>query len=62
MSTSEKYTEELLYKSHSLGIRDAVLGLSKELREQDRTLDFNGAVEKAYREITIEKKLDNLYL
>ena len=62
MSTSEKYTEELLYKSHSLGIRDEVLGLSRELREQDRTLDFHGAIEQAYKEITIEKNLHNLYL
>lgn len=62
MSTSEKNTEELLYKSHSLGIKDEVFGLSKKLREEDRTLDFNGAIEKAYKEITIEKNLDNLYL
>ena len=34
MSTSEKNTEELLYKSHSLGIKDEVFGLSKKLREQ----------------------------
>ena len=62
MSTCSKYTEELLHKSHSLGIIDDVFALSKELRDSDRTLDFNGAIEKAYKEITIEKNLDNLYL
>ena len=62
MSTSEKNTEELLYKSHSLGITDEVFGLSKKLREEDRTLDFNGSIERAYNEITTEKNYHKLYL
>jgi hypothetical protein len=62
MSTSEKNTAELLYKSHSLGITDEGFGLSKKLREEDRTLDFNGSIERAYNEITKEKNYHNLYL
>ena len=50
--TAEKFTEELLYESHSLGIKDDVMSLASELREKDRTLDFHGAVELAFRELT----------
>ena len=50
--TTEKFTEELLYKSHSLGIKDEVWELSHKLREEDRTLDLHGAVELAFQELT----------
>lgn len=50
--TSEKFTEELLYESHSMGIRDDVMNLASKLREEDRTLDFHGAVEKAFHKLT----------
>jgi hypothetical protein len=49
--TNEQYTEELLIKSHSLGIKDDVFNLSKILREEDRTLDFHGSIYKAYEQI-----------
>jgi hypothetical protein len=52
MSTPEKNTEELLYKSHSLGIAQDVFSLSKQLRENDKTLDFDCAIEKAYSHLT----------
>jgi hypothetical protein len=52
MSTPEKNTEELLYKSHSLGIVQDVFSLSKQLRENDKTLDFDCAIEKAYSHLT----------
>lgn len=52
MSTQEKRTEELLYKSHSLGIIEDVYSLSKELRENDKHLDFDCAIEKAYNHLT----------
>ena len=45
--TCSKYTEELLHKSHSLGIVKDVFSLSKELRDNDKTLDFDCAIEKA---------------
>ena len=52
MSTCSKYTEELLHKSHSLGIIDDVYSLSKEIREQDTRIDFDCAIEKAFNHIT----------
>ena len=52
MSTCSKYTEELLHKSHSLGIIDDVYSLSKELREQDTRIDFDCAIEKAFNHLT----------
>ena len=52
MSTCSKYTEELLHKSHSLGIIDDVFELSKELRETDNSIDFDCAVEKAFNYLT----------
>ena len=52
MSTCSKYTEELLHKSHSLGIIHDVFSLSQELRENDKTLDFDCAIEKAYSHLT----------
>jgi len=50
--TNSEYVEELLIKSHSLGIQEEVYQLSKELREKDRTLDFEGSIEKAYLQLT----------
>ena len=52
MSTCSKYTEELLHKSHSLGIIDDVYSLSKEIREQDTIIDFDCAIEKAFNHLT----------
>ena len=52
MSTCSKYTEELLHKSHSLGIIDDVYSLSKELREHDTRMDFDCAIEKAFNHLT----------
>lgn len=46
--TQSKFTEGLLYESHSLGIFQEVFALSKQLREEDRTLDFDGSIEKAF--------------
>jgi hypothetical protein len=50
--TNEQYTEELLIKSHSLGIKDQVFELSKQLQEQDRTLDMHGSIQQAYEQLT----------
>ena len=38
--TAEKFTEEILYKSHSLGIKEELWELSSKLREEDSTLDL----------------------
>lgn len=50
--TNEQYTEELLIKSHSLGIKDQVFELSRQLQEQDRTLDIHGSIQQAYEQLT----------
>ena len=50
--TESKFTEELLYESHSLGIFHEVSDLSKQLREEDRTLNFHSSIEKAFHIIT----------
>ena len=53
--TTERFTEEILYKSHSLGIKDDVFELSQKLREENPTLNFNGAIEKAFFTLTNTK-------
>jgi|TARA_B110000902_G_scaffold240011_1_gene289142 hypothetical protein len=50
--TKSKFTESLLYESHSLGIFHDVLDFSKKLREEDRTLDFDGSIEKAFNKLS----------
>ena len=50
--TNEQYTEELLIKSHSLGITDQVFELSRQLQEQDRTLDMHGSIQQAFERLT----------
>lgn len=55
--TNEQYTEEVLIKSHSLGIKDEVFELSKQLREDNPTLDFYGSIEKAFYKLTKTKEL-----
>jgi len=50
--TNEEITEELLIKSHSLGIKDQVWELASKLKKEDRTLDFNGSIHKAYHQLT----------
>jgi len=49
--TCSKYTEELLIKSHSLGIIDDVFSLSKNLRDQNK-IDFDCSVEQAFHQLT----------
>jgi len=50
--TNSELTEELLIKSHSLGITEDVYSLSKELREINPRLDFDSSIELAYRHLT----------
>lgn len=50
--TNEKMTEELLIKSHSLGITDQVWELARKLQENDRTLDMHGSIHHAYEQLT----------
>jgi len=50
--TSEEYSEEILYKSHSLGIKDELWQVVNQLREDDPYLTIHEAIEKAYYKIT----------
>lgn len=50
--TNEAYTEEVLIKSHSLGIKDEVWQLAKQLQEEDRTLDMHGSIQQAFTQLT----------
>lgn len=50
--TNEQYTEEVLIKSHSLGIKDEVWELASKLKEQDRTLDMHGSIQQAFEQLT----------
>ena len=50
--TNEEFTEELLIKSHSLGIKDQVWELASKLKEEDRTLDLHGSIHRAFEQLT----------
>lgn len=50
--TNSELTEEILFKSHSLGIKEDVYSLSRELREINPKLDFNASIELAYSRLT----------
>lgn len=50
--TNSELTEEVLFKSHSLGITQEVFSLSKELRETNPSLDFDDSIQLAYRQLT----------
>ena len=50
--TTEKFTEELLYESHSMGIREDVMELASTLRKENSKLNFHTAVEEAFYKLT----------
>lgn len=50
--TNEEFTEELLIKSHSLGIKDQVWELASKFKQEDRTLDLHGSIHKAFEQLT----------
>tara|TARA_B100000683_G_scaffold265712_1_gene297031 strand:+ start:2044 stop:2208 length:165 start_codon:yes stop_codon:yes gene_type:complete len=50
--TNEEYSEELLYKSHSLGIKDELWRVVHTLRKDDPQLTIHEAIQKAYFTIT----------
>ena len=49
--TNEEHSEELLYKSHSLGIKDELWKVVEQLRKDDPFLTIHEAIEKAYYSI-----------
>ena len=46
--TNENHSEELLYKSHSLGITDRLWEVVGELRDEDPHLTIHEAIQKAF--------------
>ena len=50
--TNEEYSEELLYKSHSLGIKDELWRVVHTLRKDDPPLTIHQAIQKTYFTIT----------
>ena len=50
--TNEEHSEELLYKSHSLGIKDELWKKVAEIKEEDPFLTIHEAIQKAYYTLT----------
>jgi len=50
--TNEEHSEEILYKSHSLGIKDELWSTVSKLREEDPFLTIHEAIQKAYHTLT----------
>lgn len=50
--TNSELTEEILFKSHSIGIKEDVFLTAKEMRETNPRLDFNDSIQLAYRHLT----------
>lgn len=50
--TNEQFSEELLHKSHSLGIKDELWRVVTELKEADPYLTTHEAIQKAYYTLT----------
>ena len=50
--TNEEHSEEILYKSHSLGIKDELWEKVSEIRKDDPHLTIHEAIQKAYYTIT----------
>lgn len=50
--TNEERTEEILIKSHALGIRKEVINTAVALMDVDKQLSFYDAIDKSY---SIEK-------
>ena len=50
--TNEEFSEEILHKSHSLGIKDELWDAVERLREDDPHLTIHEAIQKAYYTIT----------
>lgn len=50
--TNEEHSEEILYKSHSLGIKEELWEVVEQLREDDPHLTIHEAIHKAYYTLT----------
>jgi len=50
--TNEEFTEEVLFKSHSLGIKNQVFKLASKLKEENSKLDFHNSIQQAFYQLT----------
>lgn len=50
--TNEEFSEELLYKSHSLGIKDELWDIVAQLRKENPQYTLHEAIERAYYQLT----------
>ena len=50
--TNEEHSEEILYKSHSLGIKEELWEVVDQLREDDPHLTIHEKIQKAYYTLT----------
>jgi hypothetical protein len=46
--TNEEFTLELLMEAESLGIRKEVLELSHKIKDENKLMDINSSIEKAF--------------
>ena len=46
--TNEEFTLELLLEAESLGIRKEVLELSHKIKDENKLMDTNSSIEKAF--------------
>jgi hypothetical protein len=46
--TNEEFTQELLIEAESLGIRKEVLELSHKIKDENKLMDINTSIEKAF--------------
>jgi len=50
--TNEEFSEEILHKSHSLGIKDELWKVVTKLREDNPHLTIHEAIHEAYYTLT----------
>ena len=49
--TNEEFTQELLMEAESLGIRKEVLELSHKIKNENKFMDINTSIEKAFQHL-----------
>ena len=49
--TNEEFTQELLMEAESLGIRKEVLELSNKIKQENKFMDINTSIERAFQNI-----------
>jgi hypothetical protein len=52
--TNEEFTQELLIEAESLGIRKEVLELSNKIKQENKFMDINASIERAFQHMKIK--------